>query len=1021
MTGIDRNEVPVDLNFDLNAYANKYVNANNDKNDNPFTQYNFESHYYETEQLGNKFGKLNNTSKMYEYSSIHLNIQSLPAKFDKLKLLINNLHDQNIDLDFIMLCETFLTDNISDQFKIPGYNLITRNRPSGAKRGGVAIYIKTEYNFKERNDLMINDPGVFESLFIETKNAIIGEIYRTPNSNDLRTLGMYDSILSKLQNYKNNIIIGTDQNFDFIKIDQHKNTEELLSILLSNGLLPTITKPTRITHSTATCIDNIYISARRKTNIYTGILCEDISDHLPIILCLGTQKHDRTKNPIIIQKRTINDDTLRNIAISINNKDWSYLENMDTNLAYKNFTQEITELVDKIAPLKNITIPAFAIMREPWMSRGLVKSSQTLNRLHRKQLRKEKSHQYHTKYIEYRNKFNQLKRTTKENYYNELFNKYKHDIRKTWGAINTLIGRTNDKSTITDTLKIDNQIVTDKTKISNEFCNFFTNIGMKYANDIPVAKFNHNHYMRNKNKNNMFMAPTDQYEVIKMIDSIKRKNSSGHDKISSAFVKDLKHVLAPPLTILINQSLSSGYVPDLMKLAEVIPIFKAKDKESLNNYRPISLLPTFSKVLEKIVHKRLYSYLLTQSIFYESQYGFRSKHSTNHAVHELVDNVINLMDNKNSTLGIFLDLSKAFDTIDHKILLNKLEWYGVRGMALDWFRSYLSNRKQYVHYAQHKSNICNIPCGVPQGSVLGPLLFIIYTNDLPNCLINSKAILFADDTTIYISSNNMTDLYIKSNYELECLTEWFRSNKLSLNIGKTHYVVFELTPSQIPINMNIKIDNHIIDKKTCAKFLGMYIDSKLNWHEHIKFIKNKLNSSIFALKRVKHILSSDHLLTLYYTLIYPYLDYGISLWGTTHKTHTNKIKVMQKKSIRIISNAKYNDHTDPIFKDLKLLKLDDIMESKIAKYMYALNKQTLPSPLRDIISINSNIHCHNTRNINNFHIEFRRTSCASVSLRHKGPLVWYHIPKSIQMSYNIKSFAIKLKKRFLQSYNTRQQ
>lgn len=216
-----------------------------------------------------------------------------------------------------------------------------------------------------------------------------------------------------------------------------------------------------------------------------------------------------------------------------------------------------------------------------------------------------------------------------------------------------------------------------------------------------------------------------------------------------------------------------------MKLAEVIPIFKAKDKESLNNYRPISLLPTFSKVLEKIVHKRLYSYLLTQSIFYESQYGFRSKHSTNHAVHELIDNVITSMDNKNSTLGIFLDLSKAFDTIDHKILLNKLEWYGVRGVALDWFRSYLSNRKRYVHYAQHKSNIYNIPCGVPQGSVLGPLLFIIYTNDLPNCLINSKAILFADDTTIYISSNNMTDLYIKSNYELECLTEWFRSNKLS--------------------------------------------------------------------------------------------------------------------------------------------------------------------------------------------------------------------------------------------------
>jgi len=1018
MTGTDRN-VPVDLNFDLNAYANKYVNTKHDNNDNPFNQSNFESYYYETDQLSTKFGILKDTLNTFEYSSIHLNIQSLPAKFDKLKLLIKNLHDQNIDVDFIMLCETFLTDNISHQFEIPGYNLITRNRPNDAKRGGVAIYLKSDYNFIERNDLMINDPGVFESVFIEVKNAIIGEIYRTPNSNELRTIAMYDSILSKLQNYKNNVIIGTDQNFDFIKMDQHKNTEVLLSIFLSNGLLPTITKPTRITHSTATCIDNIYISAKRETNLCAGILYEDISDHLPVILCMG-KKRKLTKKPIIIQKRIINDDTLRNLAICIDNKDWSYLENMDTNLAYANFTQELTNIIDKIAPVKNITIPAFAIVREPWMSRGLIKSSLTLNKLHRKQLRKDNNHQHHIKYTEYRNMYNKLKRTTKEKYYNELFIKYKYDIRNTWREINKLIGRTNDKSTITDVFNIDNQLVTDKTKIANEFCNFFTNVGLKYANNIPDAKFNHNHYLKNKNKLNMFMAPTDQYEVIKMIDSIKRKNSSGHDHLSSALVKDLKYVLAPPLTILINNSLISGYVPDLMKLAEVIPIFKSKDKESLNNYRPISLLPTFSKVLEKIVYKRLYNFLLTQSIFYESQYGFRSKHSTNHAVHELVDNILTAMDNKNSTLGVFLDLSKAFDTIDHKILLNKLEWYGIRGMALDWFRSYLSNRKQYVKYSQHKSDIYTIPCGVPQGSVLGPLLFIIYTNDLPNCLINSKAILFADDTTIYMSSNSITDLYIKSNYELECLTEWFRSNKLSLNISKTHYVLFELTPSQIPRDINIKINNQIIDKKTCVKFLGMYIDSKLDWHEHIKFIRNKLNSSIFAMKRVKYILSSNHLLTLYYSLIYPYLDYGISLWGTTHKTYTNQIKVMQKKSIRIISNAKYNDHSDPIFKELKLLKLQDIMKIKIAKYMYALHKQILPSPLRDIITTNSSIHSHNTRNINNFHIESRRTSRASMSLRHKGPLVWYNLPKSIKMSYNSKSFVTNLKKHVLQSYNSRQ-
>ncbi len=268
-----------------------------------------------------------------------------------------------------------------------------------------------------------------------------------------------------------------------------------------------------------------------------------------------------------------------------------------------------------------------------------------------------------------------------------------------------------------------------------------------------------------------------------------------------------------------------------------------------------------------------------QDIFYPSQYGFRPRRSTINVVAEFVYNVMKSCDKKEYTTSVFLDLSKAFDTINHKTLLSKLQHYGVRGLALEWFRSYLLNRKQYVTFKDKKSMEMTITCGVPQGSVLGPLLFIIYVNDLPNSLVYSKGVLFSDDTTLFCSSPNIRQLFNQVNEDLESLDDWFRANKLSLNLGKTNYMVFDRGKQVNMDNMILTINDLPIERVSKVKFLGLIINNCLNWNDHIHHVKGKISSGIYALNTVKHILPQSHLKTIYYSLVNSYLNYGILIWG----------------------------------------------------------------------------------------------------------------------------------------------
>jgi hypothetical protein len=681
----------------------------------------------------------------------------------------------------------------------------------------------------------------------------------------------------------------------------------------------------------------------------------------------------------------------------------------DINESYDLFSVTLKDIIDRQAPTITRTIPPSKVIREPWFSKGLQKSSKQLHKLYHKALGINPDEAPHRKYKQYRNIYNKLKRNAKQLYYQQEFNKHKNSVKKTWQVLNSIINKTSNKFSILDFFS------SEPKTIAQNFCNYFTDAGPNLAKNIPMGKHLPEHYMKGSFPNSFYLTPTDQDEVIKVISSLKTSSSSGHDDISSTWAKKIGPGLAIPLTHLINMSIEQGTVPSALKIAKVIPVHKKEDKSQYGNYRPISLLPTFSKIYEKIMHKRLYSYVIKKSIIYESQYGFRQGHSTTQAVSELVENVIKGFDNNETTLAIFLDLSKAFDTIDHGILLKKLKFYGIRGKALEWFTSYLLNRQQYVSIDGHDSNKSSITCGVPQGSVLGPQLFIIYTNDLPTNLSFCKSILFADDTNLFKTSKNLDDLFIQANFDLQIITEWFQSNQLSLNTSKTHYILFTLSTKNTS-EYHIQLAGEIIERKQYVRFLGLIVDERLSWKYHANYVSGRLTSALFALRRTKNLASRDNLLTLYYSLFYSHISYGLILWGSATKTVKNKIIIMQKKAIRLITGSHYNAHTTPLFSELKALKFEDIYELQLGKFIYCLYQNNIPKPLQSFFSINSDTHNYNTRNLNNPCIPLHKSNVTAMSIFSKSYKLWYNMELDLKSTVSLSVFSHRYKKYILQKY-----
>jgi len=636
----------------------------------------------------------------------------------------------------------------------------------------------------------------------------------------------------------------------------------------------------------------------------------------------------------------------------------------------------------------------------------------------------------YAKYRKYRNTLTSLIKAQKMKFYREEFQRHRTDMRKTMKTLNEVTHKMNDKkSVICHRFLVDDVWIEDKQKNVEGFNRFFASVGPATNAKVKRSSTSHSAYLRKHTEPNeaeFHLEKTTTEEVIDICKKMKKKTSRDHFGISQKLIMDNIVVLSKPITHLWNRCKETGLFPNGAKIAKVIPVFKGKGLKAhlYTNYRPISLLSIIGKILERLMYNQLEAFLIRYNILFKSQYGFRGGHSTIHAVTDFVGKINEALEKGELCYGIFCDLSKAFDTINHDILLEKLFHYGIRGLALEWFRSYLADRKQFVSWNGLASGQENLSTGVPQGSVLGPLLFLIYINDLPAASSILEFVLFADDSNIQVSGKDPKQLSETLTKELEHVIDWFQANKLLLNVNKTKMIVFRSQKCNKDIDsFPVIMDNETLLRVEHETFLGLELDENLRWYPQCRKASVKIGRSIASMRKVKRFVGANALKTIYNSMILPHLSYGIAAWGGTFDKATKRIKVQQKKAIRMITKARAMEHTEPRLKKLKILKLVDLYKYHVGNLVYDCLNDHAPQLMNTLFTKRSKTRTTQTRGEqdkpNNVQFIKGKVSSMKRSFPCRGAEVWNDLPVEIQAILKKSKFKSALKKHLIHGYEER--
>lgn len=944
--------------------------------------------------------ELENLCKQKGFSLLHQNMRGLFSNKRYIEYILN-FHN---NVDIITLSETHISSTDGEVYDIPGYKLHMKNRTTGPG-GGVGAYVNknlSSISVDRRKDLEFHN---LELMWLEiqlknTKNFLLGVIYRPPDTSDYLPKDfnkIFTDNLSNVFNESKEVILMGDVNVNYL--DKHSN-KEFKSVLNLFGLKQLIKTPTRITEESSTLID-IIATTHHQYIKGSCTIPSGIADH-EMVGCVRKVNHIKYKPKTITCRdyRNYNPESARN---DLKSKDWNYFYSQkDVNTALKVLDNYLLETIDNNAPKITRKIKGKPC---PWMTPELKNLMSQKNHLLRKS-RKTKKEIDISAYKNIRNRVNILVRRAVSTYNKKLVSDSKANSKKFWSAIKSIYNVKGTSELLNCEYTINGVKTSDNFSIANGFCSFFsTVISSLKQKTFPVTNFiwRKHEPLKQRTCETFIFNYVSKVEVESYLKSINRNKATGMDDIPAGYLKDMSDIISRPLSHLINMSLQSGAVPTQWKIAKVTPLFKSGVKDNFDNYRPISVLPIASKIMEKAVHKQLMSFLEKHTLLSNNQFGFRSKKSTELATTLLLDNIRKSVDKGNIVGAIFVDFTKAFDSLSHAQLISKLKSYGIRDIELTWFIDYLFGRKQTVSYNCKHSNLQSVTNGVPQGSILGPLLFVLYLNDAIDYIKHCQTIHYADDTVIYYAGKSLEDIENKLSHDFNFLSTWCEENELLLNLkkNKTEVMLFGTSRrlASLPRNIVLKYKFSFINVTSSYKYLGVEIDSHLNMNSHFEKTYRKASGRLNLLAKLRNQMDTTTALMIYNSMILPVITYCNIIQLKETDTKLKKYMSFEKRAIRIIEpQEKSNIHT-----------IKDFRKRSACEFVRRCIDNNICSNFHQYFQVIS--HSISTRNNNSsirlpaFKTEYGRQSTSFLAGK-----IFNDLPIEIRAEPSFSKFLCKLKK-----------
>ena len=929
------------------------------------------------------------------FSIVQYNVQSALRKIDILSCELSHF-------DVIALTETWFSNNIkSTDVSIPNFQVPFRRDRLRDNYGGVAVYVKDHIPCSRRSDLELPDiECVWIEIHLGNKKILFGTFYRPPNAHNSYFDQIENSISLAIDTGIADIIVTGDFNCNML---YNPSARKIASICRQSNLNQIINESTHFTETSQSLIDLIMVSDCVRV-IYSGVgepfLDQHTRYHCPVFCLLNFQSHNSPAFKRQIWKYEDGDyDTIKH---KLHTTNWDLLFTDDPDETARNITDHISSLCSSHIPNKLVTVRH---SDPPWFHNEIRKMIRKRKRAYDKAKKTNNPSHWNT-YKKLRNETTTLLRQSKKAHAEKLANKLKDNSLKGsdwWKVLKSFISDTSSSNV--PPLKSGNAYTKSEKEKAETLNSFFTSQSNLTDDNNTVPHLpQQTHYPP---LNDIIITPE---EVECILSNLQTGKANGPDNINNYVLKRCSQELSLPLSNLFNQSLQTGIFPVIWKEANVTPIYKKNDPSDPSNYRPISLLSTLGKTMEKVVHKHVFNYLRDYKVLSPLQSGFIPGDSTVNQLVDVYNTFCKAMDDGLEVRAIFCDISKAFDRVWHKGLLAKLYHIGIGGSLLKWFSNYLSDRKQRVVLPKSSSSWGTINAGVPQGSILGPLLFLVYINDITQN-IYSNIRLFADDTTLYIIVRDPNMSAALLNQDMQTISTWAETWLVSFNPNKTESLLIsrKINRTQHP---PVYMQNNVIAEVETHKHLGLTFDHNLTWHSHIEIIVDKAWKRIHVMRKLKYLLDRDSLQTIYFSFIRPLLEYGDVVWDNCTDYEANELEKIQNEAGRIVIGATKLISIDKLHQETGWESLSSRRRNHKLILFYKMVHQLVPPYLCSLVpNLVGNRSRYSLRNVNDFESIRCRTCLFQNSFVPHTVREWNNLSEDIKDSSSLSTFKSKLKRK----------